>query len=80
MTMVIRNFYMNISLDRPEYMRIHINDVPQEVIDEYKLYEQNLVHNGFVYVKICKALFGLKQFGILANNQISKVLGREGDF
>ena len=80
MTMDIGNFYLNTSLDQPEYMRININDVPQEVIDEYKLYERNLVHNGFVYIKICKALFGLKQSGALANKQLSKVLGKEGYF
>jgi hypothetical protein len=36
MTMDIGNFYLNTPLDRFEYMRINISDVPQEVIDEYK--------------------------------------------
>jgi hypothetical protein len=61
-------------------MHINITDVPQEVIDEYKLYENNYVLNGCVYVKIWQAFFGLKQSGALANKQLSKVLGTEGYF
>ena len=80
MTMDIGNFYLNTTLDRYEYMRIHINDVPQEVIDEYRIYELNLVHNGFVFVEIRKALFGLKQSSALANKQLSNVLGKEEYF
>jgi hypothetical protein len=34
MTMDIGNFYLNSPLDRFEYMRINISDVPLEVIDE----------------------------------------------
>ena len=78
MTMDIGNFYLNTPLDRFEYMRINISDVPQEVINEYKLYENNLVTNGCVFVEIRRALFGLKQSGALANKQLSKVLGKEG--
>ena len=47
-----RNFYLNKTLDQYIYMRININDIPQESIGEYKLYELNLVNNGFVFVKI----------------------------
>ena len=36
-----------------------MNDISQELIDEYKLHEINYIHNGFVYVKFCKELFGL---------------------
>jgi hypothetical protein len=77
MTMDIGNFYLNTPLDRFKYMRINISDVPQEVIDEYKLYENNYVVNGCVYVEIRRALFGLKQSVALANKQLSKVLGKK---
>ena len=80
MTMYIVNFYLNTTLGQYQYMRINVNDVPQEVIDQYKLYELNLVHNKFVFVKIQKTLFGLKQSGVLFNKQLSKVLVKEGYF
>jgi hypothetical protein len=50
MTMDIGNFYLNTPLDRFEYMPINISDVPQGVIDEYKLYENVYVINGCVYM------------------------------
>ena len=31
----IGNFYTNSKLDTPEYMKIHISMIPQEIIDEY---------------------------------------------
>jgi hypothetical protein len=58
MTMDIGNFYLNTPLDRFKYMGISITDVPQEVIDEYKLYKNNYVINGCAYVEIWRALFG----------------------
>ena len=29
------NFFTNSRLNEPEYMQIHIKDIPQEVIEEY---------------------------------------------
>lgn len=59
-------------------MRVNVNDIPNEVINEYGLREHNLIHDGFVYVEIRKALFGLKQSGALANKQLSKVINKIG--
>ena len=61
----IENFYLNNTLPDPEYMRFHITNIPQEIIDEYNLL--NIVDNqGYVYVKIFKGIYGLKQAGIIA--------------
>ena len=60
MTMYIGNIYLNITLDQYENMRINISYIPQELIDEYKVYDLNYVHNGFMFVEIQKSLFGLK--------------------
>ena len=37
MTIYISNFYLMIPLKRLEYIRIHIRDIPDEIIVEYKL-------------------------------------------
>ena len=37
MTMDISNFYLNMPLKWPEYIRMKINDIPEEIIAEYKL-------------------------------------------
>ena len=31
----ISNFYIQTPLERPEYVRIKLSDIPQEFIDEY---------------------------------------------
>ncbi len=65
-TMDLKNFYLNIPLDRPEYVRIKLADIPQEFIDEHKLNE--LARNSWVYFEMCRGMHGLPQAGILANN------------
>ena len=60
----IKNFYLNNALPDPEYMKFHIATITQEIVDEYNLL--NIVDNqGFVYVKIVKGIYGLKQAGII---------------
>ena len=64
-TIDISNFYLGTPLDCPEYVRIRIDDIPQEFISEY-----NLTHHmrgGSVYFQIVKGVYSLPQSGILAN-------------
>jgi hypothetical protein len=37
MTMDISNFYLMTPLKRPEYIRMKISDIPEEIIIEYRL-------------------------------------------
>ena len=56
MTMDVKNFYLGTPMDRPEYIKIPIMLIPQEIIDEYKL--TKLVHKEYVYVRIDKGMDG----------------------
>ena len=50
-------------------MKFHIATIPQEIIDEYNLL--NIVDNkGYVYVKIVKGMYGLKQAGIIEHRSL----------
>ena len=50
-------------------MKFHISTIPQEIIKEYNLL--NIFDNhGFVYVKIVKGMYGLKQAGIIAHKAL----------
>ena len=65
----IKNIYLNNALPYPEYMKFHIATIPQEIIDEYNLLK--IVDNhGFVYVKIVKEMYGLKQVGIISHKAL----------
>ena len=72
----IANFYLMTPLDRPEYMRIKISDIPQEFIDEYDL--TNHTCSGWVYFEIVKGCYGLPQSGKLSNDLIRTRLNKEG--
>ena len=65
--------YLNTPLDQLKYMRMHCRDAPQEIIDEYKL-QKKIGPDGYIYMEIRKAIYGLKQAGKLANKQLEKVL------
>ena len=53
----IGNFYTNSKLDSPEYMRIHLSLIPQEIIEEYNAMEFVDI-DGYVYVEITGAMYG----------------------
>ncbi len=76
MTADLSNFYLNTILNRPEYARIQLSVIPQEVINEYKL--EQYAHNGWVYYELSKGMYGLKQAGKLANDLLSERLFKHG--
>ena len=49
-------------------MKLDIRIFPQHVIDQYSLLDH--VKISFVHVEICRAIYGLPQAGILANQQL----------
>jgi hypothetical protein len=68
----IKDFYLNTEMERYEYMQLPIDIISQEIIGQYQLLP--LVHNGYVYIKIRKGMYGLSQAGIIANNKLRKHL------
>ena len=69
----VKNFYLNNDLPEPEYMKLNIHIIPQEIIDEYALHKL-VDENGWVYLEIVKGMYGLKQAGIIANMELIKHL------
>jgi hypothetical protein len=47
----ISNLYRMIPLKHPEYGKVKLSDIPQEIIDKYKLHE-NVIPDGWVYFKV----------------------------
>ena len=54
-------------------MKVLLPLFPQQIIEQYDLLKS--VKNGFVYLKIRKAIYRLPQTGILANKQLREKLG-----
>jgi hypothetical protein len=77
MTMDISNFYLMTPLKRPEFIRINLRDIPDEIIKEYKL-KDIATANGSIYIRADKGMYGLPQSGLLANELLEKRLNKRG--
>ena len=64
-----KNFYLDTPMEKPEYVRVKLEDVPQEFVEEYHLLENE--RHGWVYFEIVRGCYGLPQSGKLANNLLS---------
>jgi hypothetical protein len=70
------NFYLNTPLEIPEYMKFPLWMIPDEIIEAYNLHEK--VADGYVYVELREAVYGLKQVGKLVNDLLKKQLAVDG--
>ena len=77
MTIDIKDFYLNTPMARPEYMRLKIDDMPDNVIKQYQLREK-ATKDGYVYFEINKGMYGLPQAGIIAQQLLEKRLNAAG--
>jgi hypothetical protein len=76
LTIDIKNFYLGTPLERFEYMRIAMKDIPASVITHYDLHA--LEHDGHVMVEIRKGIYGLPQAGLLAKQLLDQRLLVDG--
>ena len=57
MTINISDFYLNTPLTRFEYVKLKMNDIPDEIKAKYKLHNKAI--DGHVYVEVRKTIYGL---------------------
>ena len=67
----IKHFYLNNILPDPEFMRIPLKIIPQEIVDAYNL-ATLLDNQGWIYMRTEKGTYGPKQAGIIANQELVK--------
>jgi hypothetical protein len=73
----IGNMYLNTKLLSPEYMRIHIDLIPEEIREEHNT-DEFMDENGYVYMEVTGAIYRLSQSGYLANQDLIKNLAKHG--
>ena len=61
----MKHFYLNNILPFPECMRIPLKIIPQDIIGTYDL-KALVDKQGWIYMRIKKGMFSLKQAGIIA--------------
>ena len=76
MTANVKIFYFNTPMYEPEYMKITVRLIPDEIKVEYKV--SKFEHAGYVYVQTNKGMYGLAQAGLLENELLEKRLAEHG--
>ena len=77
LTCDLKDFFLASPMEEKEYMRIHIKHFPQDIRDQYNI--NNIVHtNNFVYIRINKGMYGLKQAAVLAYQNLVHVMKAHG--
>ncbi len=77
MTLDIKDFYLNTPMARYKYMQLKILDMPDDVIDHYKLHDM-VTPDGHIYCEIQKGMYGLRQAGIIAQELLADRLKQHG--
>ena len=72
----IENFYLNNILPESEWMKLPISIIPNEIIQQYNLHD--IVSDGWVYLGILKGMYGMKETGKIAHDELVKHLAPYG--
>ena len=72
----IKSFYLSAALEYYEYMKIPYALFPRWIIEQYGLEEH--VHNGYIFLEMRRAVWGLPQAEILANKKLKRKLAPFG--
>ena len=65
MCMDVNDLYLNNQMDRDKYIIIQISMISQEFVEKYNLAEK--AHNGYIYARVKKVMYGLPQAGQIAH-------------
>ena len=69
----LKDFYLASPMKHPEFMKVNISKFPQDIIDQYNLLSL-VTPEGYIYIKIQKGMYGLRQAAILACDQLVQFL------
>jgi len=78
-TVDLSNFYLMTPLKRPEYGRVKLTDIPDEIIKDYKLHEKATA-DGWVYFKVMRGIYGLPQSSSNSHDELKEHLNKEDYF
>ena len=71
----IKNFYLGTPMKYFQYRRNHKKFIPQEVVDKYDIIFDD---QYFTYVEICRGMYGLKEAGVIAFDQLVRKIKHFG--
>ena len=76
MTCDLKDQFLASPMKHCHYMRMKWEHIPEDIRERYNL--SKILHNGYIYIKIKKGMYGLKEAAILAYNKLLKHLTPRG--
>ena len=73
MTADIKDYFLATPMDRPEYMKVQFKHLPEDIKKKYNLHTK-VTSNNYIYIRIKKGMYGLKQAAILAYDNLQQCL------
>ena len=73
----ISNMYLMSDLIDSEYVKFKVDLIPPRIIQYYNI--QHLIHEGYIYARINKAWYGLKNAGRIAHDDLVQHLQKNTD-
>ena len=73
MTAYIQNYFLATPMSIPELMRVYYKHIPEGIRVQYKLHDK-LSSQDYIYIRIKKGMYVLKQATILAYENLRQSL------
>ena len=71
-SMHLKDIFLHTPMHSPELMKLAVKYFLHDIIENYNLNDS--VHNGYIFIKIKRGMYGLKQASVLAYQYLSKLL------
>ena len=72
----ISNMYLMSDLIDSEYVKFKVDLIPPRILQYYNI--QHLINEGYIYARINKAWYGLKNAGRIAHDDLVQHLQKHG--
>ena len=79
MSIDLKDYFLATPMARTEYMKVPLRYFPDDIQVKYNL-KNFVTTNNFIYIKIKKGMYGLKQAAVLAYNNLIDNLKDDGYF
>ena len=73
----LKDYFLASPMKTPEYMKVSISKCPPDIIKQYNLHSL-VTTDGYIYIKIKKGMYGLRQAAILAYDQLMQFMKTYG--
>ena len=74
--MDLKDHFLATPMKEYEYMQIPYRLIPQDIREQYQL--ESKVHDGHIYCRIKRGMYGLKQAAVLAYDHLCAHLSKHG--